>query len=319
MPVYQGVPGAAWDGAARGLPNAPNPVTVNKHVGMPSNAYVTSSHALQPWRDGEQDLLREGQILFSGRSVSATGSDKLAKMVSMQHLNRICAQGYKRARQALESGQLPEGINISAVEFDGLREREIFEFLGKEHLIPPGDRVLLAACKLLKITHFKYLVPAGVMYHWSLFGAVNNMSKGNSPEAKTNRNGADTVVVNAVVAKKVAISNNFGDARKVVEGSKIGLVMTRRMGANGTPLQTVIEPWALRDYETPPFSDRGYYDARGDFQMGFFLPIGTCYEIEGKAPPQNRIRESTGTGEYTRTVIHDALGSLPKMFVLWGV
>lgn len=91
------------------------------------------------------------------------------------------------------------------------------------------------------------------------------------------------------------------------------------MGANGDPLETVILPWGLRDYETPPFCQRGYYDARGDFQPGFFLPIGTCYELEGQAPPQQKIRESIGAGDYTRATVHDALGSLPKMFVLWGV
>ncbi len=72
----------------------------------------------------------------------------------------------------------------------------------------------------MKIAHFKYLLPHGVLYHWNLFGAVNNTSKGSSPEGRVNRNSADTVVVNCVVAKKVAISNNFGDARNVVEGTR---------------------------------------------------------------------------------------------------
>lgn len=78
---------------------------------MPSNGYITSAHALQPWRGGEQDLLREGQIMFSGRSISADKSNKLAKMVSMQHLARILSAGFRRARADLEAGRLPEGNN----------------------------------------------------------------------------------------------------------------------------------------------------------------------------------------------------------------
>ncbi len=91
------------------------------------------------------------------------------------------------------------------------------------------------------------------------------------------------------------------------------------MGANGDPLETVILPWGLRDYETPPFCQRGYFDARGNFQAGFFLPIGRCYELNGQAPPQQKVRESIGAGDYTRATVHDALGALPTMFVLWGV
>ncbi len=47
--------------------------------------------------------------MFSGRSIAADKSNRLAKMVSMQHLASICAKGFRRARADLEAGRTPEG------------------------------------------------------------------------------------------------------------------------------------------------------------------------------------------------------------------
>lgn len=73
MPAYQGMPVGTWNGAARGIPNAPRPTTITKHVNMPSNMPVMSHHVIKPWRNGEHNLLREGQITFIART---TGTSK---------------------------------------------------------------------------------------------------------------------------------------------------------------------------------------------------------------------------------------------------
>ena len=315
MPQYENNGGASWNGAAYGIPNAPTPKTINAHIGMPSNDYITSAHAIRSWRNGEHADLHEGQIMFSARVAPVDGQ---IKQVSQQHLGKICRDGYVQARRDLEDGKTPNGINITAAEFDALREDEIAEYLGKEHTIPDGDNILRDACRLIKITHFKYLIPAGVMYHWNLWGGINNLSVGNTQSAKVDQSQTSTMVVNCVVGKKVALSNVWGDSKKLNEGGKLGLIVRRAMGEDGMPLHTEIIPWALRDYETPPFSTRGYFDASGNFQPGYYLPIGTATELDYIGPPEQRRRQAIGNKEYSRKTTQDALGSLPKVFVHWG-
>lgn len=64
MPVYQGVPGARWDGAAKGLANAPRPRVIKTHVNFPSNSKIVQSFVTTPWREGDHEYIHEGQVSF---------------------------------------------------------------------------------------------------------------------------------------------------------------------------------------------------------------------------------------------------------------
>lgn len=329
MPSYQVVPSASWDGAARGVPNAPNPTTVTKHIGFPSNAPIHSSHVVKPWSGGEHNLLREGQIIFSARSVGkGTGRqasndfNNVATQASLQHLNRICALGYAKARQDLVAGRLPGGISITVQQFDDISESDLEDYFGspeRENLIPKEDILLQMAVNLLHIDHFKYLRPMSVRMHWNLFGGINNTSAANSPEAKADRSNGATVVVNSVVAKRVYLSNIWGGSAKLIEGSKLGLIL-RRAGGNSAMLVGAPEftPWSDRDAETPSMAERGYFDERNRFQHGHYIPIGVCQEVTGQDTAERKRKDAIGTGDRNPLAVHDALGTLPKILVGFG-
>lgn len=324
MPVYQGVPNAPWDGAVRGIPNAPRPKTVTAHIDFPSNSKVVSAHSVKPWMNGEQELIREGQIMFVSRAVAAGKKDEFNDMTteaSMQHLNAIATRGFRQARSDLVAGRLPDGIRITADEFDALGEHNIMDYFGRREAdIPPEEETLRMACKLCHIKHFKYLLPGTMMMHWNLKGGVNNISYGTSPESRMNTSTPRTVVVNHVVGKDVFLSNVWGDDKKLAEGSKFGLIVRR---ANGSRAETVgapeIVPWADRDSDTPALCDRGYYDEWNCWQTGYYLPIGTCTELTGLNPAERKRRDAIGNGDKNPADVHDAMGSLPKVRAAWGV
>jgi hypothetical protein len=135
---------------------------------------------------------------------------------------------------------------MSAEAFDEINEADIFDYIGRREVdLTEGDEFtqrVAKACKLLKLSHFKYLRPIGMLMHWNLVGAVRNISYGTAPEAKVNRSTARTIVVNNTVAKDVFISNVFGDNKHVSEGGKIGLIVRR---AGGARAETVGAPEVL--------------------------------------------------------------------------
>jgi len=327
MPVYQGLPGAPWDGAVRGVPNAPKVQTINKHVNMPSNGKIVSAHVLRNWQGGEHELVREGQIMFARRVMHIAGDknevDDLTTEASLQHLNSIAQRGYRQAIERLTSNppRLPEGINITKDEFDWITERELFDYMGRLDEIPEGRRDLLNACKLLTIAPFKYLRPIGLLMDWNLLGGVNNLSYGTSKEAKIDRSMARTIVINHVVAGDVFLSNIWGDDKKLTEGSKIGLVVRRSRNSNDGELSGAPEivPWSDRDAETPPYCVRSYSDEKGRQQLGYYLQIGTVSEITGEVPAENKRRDAIGNLGKPASVSHDAYGTLPKIRLKWGV
>ena len=327
MPIYQGVPGAPWQGAAKGSPNAPTPKTITAHVNMPSNSKITSSHVSRPWQNKEHELIREGQIMFVRRVMHIHGEknefDDLTTEASLQHLNSIAQRGYMQAREALEADpqRLPQQISITAEQFDSISEGEIFDYINRENDIPSDRPDLLNACKLLKIGHFKYLLPIGLLMDWNLYGGVNNISYGTSPMNRVNQETARTIVVNHVVGKDVFLSNIWGDDKKITEGSRFGLVVRRSRGTQSGELSgaTEIIPWSDRDMTTPPFCVRTYVDEMGRNQLGYFLSIGTVTELDGEIPAERKRKDAIGNLGKPASVSHDAYGTLPKIRTIWGV
>jgi hypothetical protein len=102
-PAYQPPFAASWAGAARGIPNAPNPPTITSTMGNDINGTINSSHALKCWSNGAHMNVREGQIMFVARNNVRTASDrdvwsKHLSEASLQHLNMICEAGFRASR-----------------------------------------------------------------------------------------------------------------------------------------------------------------------------------------------------------------------------
>lgn len=90
-------------------------------------------------------------------------------------------------RNALVQGTaaLPPGVSISLEQFDAISEWDIFDYLGdREKDIPDDMPELKAACKLLHVNQFKYLLPIGVLMYWNLLGGVSNISYGTAPQVR---------------------------------------------------------------------------------------------------------------------------------------
>jgi hypothetical protein len=165
--------------------------------------------------------------------------DDQTTLVNTQHLNEIYREGYSRARRALETGNLPSGITLTALQFDGISEQTIMDWMGSpsrelelDQLIqktPEGlvqkvsilslkeSRILAylylsikkdlleiqQAIKLVKISPFHYLIPGAALLVWNAIGGVNNVSWPTGPANRMDRNTPRTPVVNTVMAKQV--------------------------------------------------------------------------------------------------------------------
>jgi hypothetical protein len=221
---------------------------------------------VKPWRGGEHEMIREGQVMFAARTMGGAGGTReeftdVTVEASLSHLNDICRRGYAKAVQDLVTGNLPSNLAISKESFDAISEADIYDYIGRREAdLTEGDEFtqdVKKACQLLKLSHFKYLRPIGMAMHWNHLGAVNNISYGNSPQAKVSAAAAQTVSVVNTVAKDVFVSNIFGNSKHVCEGGKIGLVIRR---AGGQSAETVghpeIVPWSDRDETTPLYSVR---------------------------------------------------------------
>jgi len=271
--------------------------------------------------------VREGQIMFVARNNPRTDSSsdvwsKHTTEASLQHLNMMCDAGWRAARNALVQGPaaMPPGISITPEEFDAISEWDIFDYLGdREKDIPEDMPELKAACKLLHVNQFKYLLPTGVLMHWNLFGGVSNVSYGTAPQASVNEYAKRVVVVNHNVAKRCTLANIFGDQSKLIEGGKIGIVCRRKRNADGTPGAPEFVPWAQLDAITPPMCSRSYRDEMGRDQKGYFLPIGTCHELDSKEVAKHHLRDAIGNNGKPASVAHNAYGALPRIVVQWGL
>lgn len=144
-------------------------------------------------------------------------------------------------------------------------------------------------------------------------------SYGVSPQAKVNESTVRTLIVNHNVAKSGFLSNIWGDQHKLVEGAKIGLVARRRLTADGAPGAPEIVPWARLDAITPAMSERGYRDERNRNQTGYYIPIGTCTELDGKELSERHRRDAIGNNGKSAPAVHDAYGTLPRIKVEWRV
>jgi hypothetical protein len=318
MPVYQGNHDVKWDGAARGLANAPSPAPVTKHMGLQSNHYVTGSLVANPLTTGEERNFMEGQILFVMRKEPVAG---MTTMTTSHQLNIKCARAYAGARNDLATGNLPQGIFLTTEQFDALNEEDIREYLDNPEDIPEGPEndALRAACRLLKIKHFKYLLPVSVFSDWKLWGAINNLSYATSQPGRMIQHEVACRVVNSVIGKRAFISNQFGGAEHVLEGSKIGFIGTRAVGPDGKPGQPILKPWAWRDAEVPAYCDRLYRDAWGRPQLGFYFPLGTVHEIKAVPAPSMRCLVAAGLRGTDLEEAHQAMGALPIIMVQIGI
>lgn len=200
MPAYQDNHDVRWDGAARGLANAPSPAPVTKHIGLPSNHYITSSLVVNPLTTGEEKNFMEGQVLCVARKEPVSG---MFTVTTTHQLTIKCAKGYVAARDDLKAGRLPEGIFITMAQFDALNEEDIREYLDNPEDIPEGSEndTLRAACRLLKIKHFKYLLPVSVKSFWKIYGGINNLSYATSQPGRMIQHEVACRVVNTVIGK----------------------------------------------------------------------------------------------------------------------
>lgn len=318
MPVYQDNHDVRWDGAARGMANAPSPAPVTKHVGLPSNHYITSSLVVNPLTTGEEKNFMEGQILMVARKEPVSG---MHTVTTSHQLTIKCAKGYLAARDDLRAGRLPEGIFLTEAQFDALNEEDIREYLDNPEDIPEGPEndVMRAACRLLKIKHFKYLLPVSILSFWKMYGGINNLSYATSQPGRMIQHEVACRVVNCVIGKRVFLSNQFGGPENVIEGARIGLIVTRAIGPDGKPAQTIFKPWAQRDAEIPAYCDRLYRDSLGRAQPGFYLPIGTVHEIKAVPAPSTRCLVAAGLRGLDLDEAHQAMGALPTIMVQWGI
>lgn len=326
MPAYQAVPGAPWDGAARGIANAPTPTTIDKHINMPSNWYITLSQVIRPWEFGQHELLREGQILWARRISHKTGEandyDGLTTAASLQHLNSICLKGYQQARRDLRDGRMPAEMKLTEQEFDNIPERDFIDYMGRLEQIPDDQPLLRAACKLLTYKHFKYLLPIGLLMEWNLLGVVNSISYGTSPMRKMDRSAAKTVVVTVVSAKKAHASNIWGNSERLIEGSRMGFIVRRaRVTSDQGAVSgaTEIVPWSHITQDVPSMCETSYLDERFRVQTGYYLAFGTCYETTGQEVPERKRRDAIGNLGKSDEVCHDAYGTLPKLVLQVGM
>jgi len=288
-------------------------------MGDEANKPVHSSHPALPWDQGEHMLVRQGQLMFIARTNPRDDSNNpwagYTTVASMQHLNAMALAGWSRARHKLQMGHayLPDGIRLSLEEFDSLREDDIMDYFGKrEDDIPEENHILKQACKLLHLAEFKYLMPGTMMMYWNWYGSVNNISYGVSPQARVNYSTVRTLVVNYNIAKTATLSNVWGDQKKLVEGSKFGLVCRRRTTAEGTPGAPEIVPWAELDLMTPPMVSRAFTDEMNRNLRGYYIALGTCTELSGKEISERKRRDAIGNNGKPSAVVHDAYGTLPQ-------
>jgi hypothetical protein len=116
------------------------------------------------------------------------------------------------------------------------------------------------------------------------------------------------------------LSNVWGDARRLNEGAKIGWIINRKDGKSADRVShPQILPWAEMDRETPAMCDRSYLDNRGREQLGYFLYVGTCSEMDGLVPVEQKRRQAIGNLGQTKATVFDSLGTLPKISVQVGV
>lgn len=54
-------------------------------------------------------------------------------------------------------------------------------------------------------------------------------------------------------------------------------------------------------------------------EKGYYLPIGTCHEIDSKEMSERHRRNAVGNNGKPASVAHNAYGTLPRIVVQWGL
>lgn len=321
MPVYQGVPGAPWDGAARGVANAPDIPGITAHINMPSNGTIHSAAIAKPWKKDIQLLMREGQFAFTARQAPGERGkenfDGVETLATLGQLNILMAEAHAVARQRLKTGNLPDGIRLTPEEFDAVGEENIYDYLGRREKDIDGeqDPNLQAACTLLKIGVFKYLLPIGAAMYWNPRGGISNTTMATSPLAKSGP-AIPLLVANMFMAKDGFLSNVWGGADKVAEQGKFGLILRRAGGEHPEHASApAFYPWADKDAEIPALMDQCYYNEDGRLQPGYYIPLGTVRELTSEEPIESKRRDAVAAGGGLPIVSHEGMGSMPRIRV----
>lgn len=322
----------------------PAPDTVSVHTGEQQNGFISAYHVARPWSNGYHNQIREGQILFIART--ANEGDEMQNQVNLYQFNHMLRKGYLDA-MAILNGQipLPEGVAMSVDEINsiifgttpppggdvyayvpGIGESEIEEYLGREREMerelpnsPYKDR-LRKALELAKTKTFRYMWAPAIMYRWNFWGIVNNISVGTSPEGRVQSMNSHfhkmpTVVVNCIVAKKVYVSNIWGDKGTVAEGNTLYLILRRKVTDYGNYGPFEMTPYADTNVDDVPFSETVYSDHTNTTRYGYPITVGTCTEVGNYPPPDHKRRQAIGTDGSPVALAHDATGALPLIVV----
>lgn len=318
-PAYQAIPGQTWAPPFSGLPN---PTSITRHTGRPSNGNVVHSSQIKRWPDLEYDRqIMQGQPVFHKRSVD---DSELVNILNIFQFNQILSDGYNVAMGMLERGEAPEGLDISIIRevVNGdIKESDIEEYIGREAALEEEikDSVrkekLKNAVALAKANHFVYLFAPGILHRWNFWGIVNNLGEADSLQS---RRRFPVTVVNTIIAKKAKVSNIWGE--KFVEiGNDVHFVLRRKRLQNGEFGCFEIFPIATPSGDPVPLNERVYTDVTGHLTNGPTIEVGCISETSmagGSHPAPNMVVQAINSGGNTGAkTAFNAMGNLPTIWI----
>jgi hypothetical protein len=167
---------------------------------------------------------------------------------------------------------------------------------------------------------YRWLTSFGIEHHISFAGSVINTNRAVGLETMDMTEYSDHYTnVNVCLAKRGRVANVFGQADEIKTGSKLWLVLKRKIKPNGTLGPFCIVPGGSAKYDYPLASELEYEDGNGNTERGFFWRVGSVLRQGDSSPALISIQQASNTGMHcSERQAYEAHGTLPVLYVSIG-
>lgn len=194
------------------------------------NKFISYTHSLLPWEDGNQDYISEGAVLFGFKQQNATQGPETGD-VTLSTANNIIRQFHEQYHALLREDRDNEEKDFRDLlerfgedvlfEYDYALKHNLQSFLNKDE-----DRRRFYKLSLQK--ELRYLTRFGILSQFEFLGVVLRGGDNSMVANPYSREySARLTNIAFVPAKRARVSNVWGGKRDVTFGSKLYLVLTQ--------------------------------------------------------------------------------------------
>lgn len=317
------VPNNGWQpgsGAFSGMPP-----TSSSGVSLKSMEFIQRTFLCAPYSDESNQLIMPEMLCWTVNYVDPeTGAQQV---MTISQVNQTCHEEWALFMSSIVPGS--NDSNPYKSKFytwlqkygeQGLQNYALSVKEGREISDAELNAELKEFHRMALEDDFHWLTMFGLLRHISFAGVVINTNRAVGLETLDMTSHTDHYTdVNVCVAKRIRCANVFGPSSRIKTGSKLWVVLRRKLKPDGKYGELVLEPGGSNVHDYPLAGEVEFQDLNGNHVRGHAWRVGAVLR-EGDASPANiSIQQAANLGLYCNARrAYEAHGTLPSIYINVG-